>query len=118
VKCLDSAELRQILFHDLRHTYASDLAEQGAPPKYVKSQLDHFSIQVMMDIHSHLFKKSNREWVNTLDEITEKEVRNVSGHGKPATQTQPDSLGEEHQTHKLLKNMVAVEGLEPPARGL
>ncbi len=73
-RCLDSAELRQVRFHDLRHTYASELAEQGAPPKYVQSQLGHSSIQVTMDIYSHLLEKRNREWVNKLDEtIAERE---------------------------------------------
>ncbi len=35
-----------------------------------------------------------------------------------ATPAQPEGAWLEPRTHKLLKNMVAVEGLEPPARGL
>ena len=118
VKCLEGAELRQIRFHDLRHIYASELAAQGAPPKYVQSQPGHSSIQVTMDIYSHLFEKSNREWVNTLNETTEEMNGYYDGGGESATPGQPNLVMEEHQTHKLLKNMVAVEGLEPPARGL
>ena len=94
------------------------IREQGAPPKYVQSQLGHSSIQVTMDIYSHLFEKRNREWVNKLDETTDEMKGYVGGGGEPATLAQPDLVGVEHQTHKMLKNMVAVEGLEPPARGL
>ena len=118
VKCLDSAELRQVRFHNLRHTYASELAEQGALPKYVQSQLGHSSIQVTMDIYSHLFEKRNCEWVNKLDETTEEKDRNIWERGKSATPAQPNLVRGEHQTDKPLKYMVAVEGLEPPARGL
>lgn len=50
-----------VRFHDLRHTYASRMAEAGAPPKYVQKQLGHFSFQVTMDIYSHLFPDGNRE---------------------------------------------------------
>ena len=38
--------------------------------------------------------------------------------GESATAAQPEGACLEPRTHKLLKNMVAVEGLEPPARGL
>ena len=118
VKCLEAAGLRHVRFHDLRHTYASELAEQGAPPKYVQSQLGHSSIQVTINIYSHLFEKRNCEWVNKLDETTEEKDRNTWEREKFATPSQPNLVREEHRTHKLLKNMVAVEGLEPPARGL
>jgi len=113
-RCLNASGLRQIRFHDLRHTYASELAEQGAPPKYVQSQLGHSSIQMTMDVYSHFFEKRNREWVNRLDDSTEisREAR------ESATQAQPEPKGSECRTHKLLKKLVAVEGFEPPARGL
>jgi integrase len=55
-------------FHDLRHTYASLMTEAGASPKYVQEQLGHTSIQVTMDISSHLFPSGNREWVKRLDD--------------------------------------------------
>ena len=62
-RCLDKAGIRQVRFHDLRHTYASLMAEAGAPPKYVQKQLGHSSFQVTMDVYSHLFPEGNREWV-------------------------------------------------------
>ncbi len=89
VKCLDGSGLRQVRFHDLRHTYASELAEQGAPPKYVQSQLGHSSIQVTMDIYSHFFEKRSSEWVNKLDE---QEAKNLGSQGISATQAQPEAL--------------------------
>jgi integrase len=41
--------LRKIRFHDLRHTYASLLIDQGEHPKYVQTQMGHSSINVTMD---------------------------------------------------------------------
>lgn len=79
--CLGKAEIRRVRFHDLRHTYASLMGEAGAPPKYVQEQLGHSSIQVTMDIYSHLFPGGNREWVKRLDDPL--------GEGKPAPQAHP-----------------------------
>jgi len=87
VKCWEAAELRHVRFHDLRHTYASELAEQGAPPKYVQLQLGHSSIQVTMDIYSHFFEKRNLGWVNKLDEHGEKPQ---GSQEQSATQAQPE----------------------------
>jgi len=69
--CLDATGIRHVRFHDLRHSFASALAHQGAPPKYVQSQLGHSSIQVTMDVYSHFFEKRSSEWVNRLDEQEE-----------------------------------------------
>jgi len=86
--CLGKAEIRRVRFHDLRHTYASLMGEAGAPPKYVQEQLGHASIQVTMDIYSHLFPGGNREWVKKLDEP----VDNESFEGESATLAQPTSV--------------------------
>jgi integrase len=87
-RCLDAAGIRQVRFHDLRHTYASLMAEAGAPPKYVQRQLGHSSFQVTMDIYSHLFPDGNREWVAKLD----CPVSTASWEGQSATQAQPEAI--------------------------
>ncbi len=66
-RILEKAGLREIRFHDIRHTYASLLLTDGATPVYVKEQMGHSSIQITVDIYGHLIPNSNREMVNRLD---------------------------------------------------
>lgn len=58
---LKKAELPDIRFHDLRHTYASLLIEQGENIKYIQSQLGHSSPTVTLNVYSHLMKSENQE---------------------------------------------------------
>lgn len=64
---LKAAGLRYIRFHDLRHTCASLLINQGESPKYIQKQLRHASIQMTFDRYGHLFPDTNREAVRRLD---------------------------------------------------
>ena len=57
---LKAAGLPIIRFHDLRHTYASLLIEQGENIKYIQSQLGHSSPTVTLDIYAHLMKPVNQ----------------------------------------------------------
>jgi len=65
---LIKAGLRRIRFHDLRHTFASLLLQQGESPQYVKEQMGHHSIQVTVDIYGHLIPGANRKAVDRLDD--------------------------------------------------
>jgi len=65
-KCLEKAGLRRIRFHDLRHTFASLLLQDGQPLAYIKDQLGHSSIKLTVDIYGHLEPGANREAVNRL----------------------------------------------------
>jgi integrase-like protein len=65
---LTKAGLRRIRFHDLRHTFASLLLQQGESPQYVKEQMGHHSIQVTVDIYGHLIPGANRKAVDRLDD--------------------------------------------------
>ena len=56
---LDAAELQRIRFHDLRHTYASLLIDQGENIKYIQKQLGHSKPSVTMDIYAHLISEEN-----------------------------------------------------------
>jgi integrase len=65
-KCLQRAGLRRIRFHDLRHTFASLLIQNGEPLAYVKDQLGHASIKMTVDVYGHLVPGANRQAVNRL----------------------------------------------------
>jgi integrase len=66
-RVLKKAGIRNMRFHDIRHTFASLLLSQGESPVYVKEQLGHSSIQITVDIYGHLIPSSNRGAVNRLD---------------------------------------------------
>jgi len=53
-KCLEKAGLRRIRFHDLRHTFATLLLQNGESLAYVKDQLGHSSIRMTVDTYGHL----------------------------------------------------------------
>jgi integrase len=65
-KCLEKAGLRLIRFHDLRHSFASLLIQDGQSLKYVSDQLGHSSIKMTADIYGHLVPGANRQAVNRL----------------------------------------------------
>jgi integrase len=69
-KVLEQAGLRRIRFHDLRHTFASLLIQNGESLAYVKEQLGHSSIQVTVDTYGHLIPGANRAAVDRLDDAT------------------------------------------------
>lgn len=58
---LKKAGIERIRFHDLRHTYASLLIEQGENIKYIQTQLGHSSPTVTLNIYAHLMKPINQE---------------------------------------------------------
>jgi integrase-like protein len=92
---LESAKLREIRFHDLRHTFASLLIQNGAPLTYVKEQMGHSSIQVTVDVYGHLVPSANRAEVDRLDAIP---IRN------------PDATGEEKLDPKSEVNSLTANG--------
>jgi Site-specific recombinase XerD len=67
-KALAKAGLRKIRIHDLRHTFASFLIQNGESLAYVKEQLGHFSIKMTVDIYGHLAPSGQHNAVNRLDD--------------------------------------------------
>ncbi len=67
-RALEKAGLRRIRIHDLRHTFASLLIQQGESLAYVRDQLGHSSIQITVDIYGHLEPGKNRQAVAQLDD--------------------------------------------------
>jgi len=69
---LKLAELRLIRLHDLRHTFASLLINQGANIKFIQNQMGHASAQITLDRYGHLMPLENYSNVGIqLDEQIE-----------------------------------------------
>ena len=61
------AGLPPVRFHDLRHTCASILIEQGEHPKVISEQLGHASIAITMDRYGHLFDSARAKVSDSLE---------------------------------------------------
>ena len=67
-RLLSDAGLRRVRFHDLQHSFASLLLQNGESLTYVKEQMGHSSINVTVDIYGHLVPGGNRQAVDKLDD--------------------------------------------------
>ena len=64
---LKAAGIPRIRFHDLRHTYASLMIEQGESIKYIQSQLGHATPTITLNVYAHLMKPVNQEAARRLE---------------------------------------------------
>jgi integrase len=81
-RCLEKAGLRRIRFHDLRHTFASLLIQDGQSLKYVSEQLGHSSIKLTADVYGHLVPGANRQAVNRLPGLSSEPVSQNEAAGQ------------------------------------
>jgi integrase len=68
-KAIEAARLKRFRIHDLRHTFATLLIQNGESLVYLKDQLGHHSIQITVDIYGHLICGTNKQAVDRLDEF-------------------------------------------------
>jgi integrase len=66
-KMLTQSGLPSIRFHDLRHTHATLMLEQGVHPKIVQERLGHNSIQITLDTYSHALPNLQAEAADKLE---------------------------------------------------
>ena len=66
---LAQAGLPDIRFHDLRHTAASLMLQQGIHPKVVQERLGHSKINIPLDIYSHVLPSLQDEAAAKMDSL-------------------------------------------------
>ena len=66
---LAAAELPHRRIHDLRHSYASLLLQDGAELLYVSQQLGHHSAAFTLQRYGHLMRRDRRHVVDRLEKL-------------------------------------------------
>ena len=56
-------------FHQLRHTYTSNLLSNGAAPKDVQELLGHADVSTTMNIYAHATREAKRTSARLLDQV-------------------------------------------------
>lgn len=68
-ECLSAADLPNIRFHDLRHTAATLMLQQGINPKIVQERLGHADISLTLNTYSHVLPSMQDEVAEKMDEL-------------------------------------------------
>lgn len=63
------AGVKRIRIHDLRHSHASFLIEQGIEPLLIQARLGHEKIETTLKTYSHLYPNRNMQVADYMDSI-------------------------------------------------
>lgn len=74
-RLLDWTQLPKIRFHDLRHTHASLLLQQGVHPKIVSERLGHSNINITLDTYSHVLPGLQKEAADLFGKSLKKHTK-------------------------------------------
>lgn len=76
---LAKANLPRVRFHDLRHTAASLLLDQGIHPKIVSEMLGHSAVGITLDLYSHVTPSMQHQAADALDSLFGRKFGRKSG---------------------------------------
>jgi integrase len=66
---LETCGLPKIRFHDLRHTAASLMLNNGIPPIVVSRRLGHSKVSTTLDVYGHLLDGMQNEAASLMDDL-------------------------------------------------
>jgi len=68
-RTLKRNKLPHIRFHDLRHTNATLMLKQNVPAKVASERLGHSTIEITLDLYSHVLKEMQEEAASKIEEL-------------------------------------------------
>ena len=68
-RSLKAAGLPEIRFHDLRHTAATLMLQEGINPKIVQERLGHSDISLTLNTYSHVLPHMQEDAAEKMDEL-------------------------------------------------
>lgn len=71
-EAIKKAGIKKIRLHDLRHSHATMLINNGANIVAVSKRLGHSSVDQTLKTYTHLFKETNQSMIETISNLHEK----------------------------------------------
>lgn len=68
-RMVKKADIRDINFHGLRHTFATRALEKGIPAKTVSELLGHSTITITLDLYTHVTEDLKRDAISQLEDL-------------------------------------------------
>ena len=68
-RAYSQAEIPAVLFHELRHTYASGLINIGVSLKIIADQLGHADTRMVEEHYGHLCQDAKRDKIRSLSPV-------------------------------------------------
>lgn len=66
---IKASNIGHVRFHDLRHTFGSQLIENNVSPKRVQTEMGHSSANVTLNIYTHVLEESALKFKSVLDNL-------------------------------------------------
>lgn len=68
-RCCKKTDVKKIRIHDIRHSHASLLINQGCDPLILADRLGHEKVTTTLNTYSHLFPHKQQELVPGLEQL-------------------------------------------------
>ncbi|WP_341456107.1 tyrosine-type recombinase/integrase [Parageobacillus thermoglucosidasius] len=75
-RLIEEANVPRISFHDLRHTHATILMQQGENPKVVSERLGHSRVGITLDLYSHVSDDLQEQAAEKFENALLKQIQN------------------------------------------
>lgn len=79
-RLIEEANVPRISFHDLRHTHATILMQQGENPKVVSERLGHSRVGITLDLYSHVSDDLQEQAAEKFENALLKQSQNPLVH--------------------------------------
>lgn len=70
--------VKRIRIHDLRHSFATNMINNGVQPIAVSKMLGHSSVTVTLNIYTHLLEKSSDEMLKQMEQSSQMVLKKFS----------------------------------------
>jgi len=110
---LRRAGIREVRFHDLRHSFASNLVAAGVDVVTVSRFMGHASPQITLTVYSHVIPKERHGASELLAKLMRESGNKVQSGNKMETSGGPKAVPGGPMASKPLDLLEASAGIEP-----